>query len=54
MPESLKGILSKLLLVVIMLVRPQGLFGTREIWDMGPFKRRKTTPAPGANAGGSR
>ena len=28
-----------LLLVVIMLVRPQGLFGTRELWEVGPFKR---------------
>jgi branched-chain amino acid transport system permease protein len=25
-----------LLLVVLMLVRPQGLFGTREIWDVLP------------------
>jgi branched-chain amino acid transport system permease protein len=25
-----------LLLVILMLVRPQGLFGTREIWDVVP------------------
>ena len=25
-----------ILLVVLMLVRPQGLFGTREIWDVLP------------------
>ena len=25
-----------ILLVVLMLVRPQGLFGTREIWDLLP------------------
>ncbi|HEY4221550.1 MAG TPA: branched-chain amino acid ABC transporter permease [Myxococcota bacterium] len=27
-----------ILLVVMMLVRPQGLFGTKEIWDVGPFR----------------
>ena len=33
-----------LLLVLLMLVRPQGLFGTREIWDVLPrwlLRRRK-------------
>ncbi len=30
-----------LLLVVIMLTRPQGIFGTREVWEL--FKRRKAT-----------
>ena len=25
-----------MLLVILMLVRPQGLFGTREIWDVLP------------------
>jgi branched-chain amino acid transport system permease protein len=28
-----------LLLIVLMLVRPQGIFGTRELWDLGPFRR---------------
>jgi branched-chain amino acid transport system permease protein len=36
-----------LLLVVLMLVRPQGLFGTTEIWDVLPrwFPRRRKSPA---------
>ncbi len=41
-----------LLLVAIMLLRPQGLFGTKELWDFGPFKRRRRTaspPPPGAS-----
>jgi branched-chain amino acid transport system permease protein len=29
------------LLVVLMLVRPQGLFGTKEAWDMRWFRRKK-------------
>lgn len=37
--EQIRMPIYGLLLVVIMLVRPQGLFGTREIWEMGPFKR---------------
>ena len=38
-----------LLLVVLMLVRPQGLFGTREIWDVLPRwlpRRRGTKGVP--------
>ncbi len=38
-----------LLLVFLMLARPTGLFGTREIWDMVPklFGRRRAAPAAG-------
>src|SRR5262245_2036682 len=28
-----------ILLVVLMLARPQGMFGTKEIWEMRPFKK---------------
>jgi branched-chain amino acid transport system permease protein len=39
------------LLIVLMLLRPQGLFGTREIWDLPLFRRlprlRPIAPAPG-------
>ena len=41
--EQIRMPLYGLLLVIIMLVRPQGLFGTREIWQVGPFRKR---PAP--------
>ena len=37
--EQIRMPIYGLLLVIIMLVRPQGLFGTREIWDIQPFKR---------------
>ncbi len=37
-----------LLLIVLMLARPTGLFGTREIWDMLPkLGRRRAQPEPG-------
>jgi len=29
-----------LALIVVMIVRPQGLFGIRELWDLGPWRRR--------------
>lgn len=30
-----------LLLIIVMIVRPSGLFGTRELWQVGWFRRRK-------------
>jgi branched-chain amino acid transport system permease protein len=30
-----------LLLIIVMIVRPKGLFGTRELWQMLPWKRSK-------------
>ncbi len=46
-----------LLLIVLMLTRPSGIFGTREIWDLLPalFRRRGTPPGtvePGTGTGG--
>jgi branched-chain amino acid transport system permease protein len=29
-----------ILLILIMLLRPQGIFGTKELWDFPPFKRK--------------
>jgi branched-chain amino acid transport system permease protein len=49
LPELLRGfaewrmILYSLLLIVMMLVRPQGLLGSREIW---PFRRGHRKPVP--------
>jgi branched-chain amino acid transport system permease protein len=37
--QSYRMVVYALLLVVLMLARPQGLFGTREIWDLPPFRR---------------
>jgi ABC-type branched-subunit amino acid transport system permease subunit len=35
-----------LLLIVVMLVRPQGLFGMREMWELRPALRRRFGRAP--------
>jgi branched-chain amino acid transport system permease protein len=32
-------IIYALALIVMMIARPQGLFGLREVWELGPFKR---------------
>jgi branched-chain amino acid transport system permease protein len=46
LPEALRGfadyrmIVYALLLIVMMIVRPQGLFGIREIWELAIFRRR--------------
>ncbi len=40
-------IIYAILLIVLMIVRPQGLFGVREVWDLKVFKRR------GGGLGGS-
>jgi len=37
--EQIRMPIYGLLLVIIMLVRPQGLFGSKELWDFQPFKR---------------
>lgn len=42
--DQLRKPIFGLLLVVMMLTRPQGLFGTQELWDL--LKRRKGAPAP--------
>jgi branched-chain amino acid transport system permease protein len=41
-----------LLLVLMMLLRPQGLFGTKEIWELGPFKRKREYFPPRPREGG--
>jgi branched-chain amino acid transport system permease protein len=49
--QSYRMVVYALLLVVLMLARPQGIFGTREIWDLPLFRRlprpRPLAPAPG-------
>jgi branched-chain amino acid transport system permease protein len=52
--EALRGVqqyrmvMYALLLIVLMLTRPSGIFGTREIWDLLPglFRKRGTPPGP--------
>jgi branched-chain amino acid transport system permease protein len=63
LPELLRGfaewrmIVYAVLLIGMMLLRPQGIMGGRELWDLLPWFRRgrtmappPTTPAGGANA----
>ncbi|MBK9072898.1 MAG: branched-chain amino acid ABC transporter permease [Myxococcales bacterium] len=46
-------IVYSLALILVMIVRPQGLFGVRELWDFRWRKRRTAQPpsAPGGDAG---
>jgi branched-chain amino acid transport system permease protein len=37
--EQYRLILYALLLILMMLLRPQGLLGIHEIWDLWPFRR---------------
>ncbi len=39
------------LLIVLMLLRPQGIFGTHELWDLPLFRRRRAPAPPGAGGG---
>jgi hypothetical protein len=43
-----------LLLVALMLLRPQGLFGTRELWELGPFRKRSPSTSSSSSGGGAR
>jgi hypothetical protein len=33
-----------LALIIVMIVRPQGLLGIRELWDLGPWQRHVKPP----------
>ena len=45
--EQYRMVAYAVLLIVLMLARPQGIFGTRELWDLPPFRR---LPRPGLAA----
>jgi len=55
-PEMLKRdprmVIYSIMLIVLMLTRPQGLFGRREIWELLP-KRKDTIPREGRDEGDS-
>jgi branched-chain amino acid transport system permease protein len=44
--QQYRMVMYSLLLIVLMLTRPSGIFGTREIWDLVRFRRRPKPPAP--------
>jgi branched-chain amino acid transport system permease protein len=51
--EQFRMVVYALLLLVLMLLRPQGIFGTRELWDL-PLFRRLPRPRPlAATPGGA-
>jgi len=49
--QAYRMVVYALLLIVLMLLRPQGIFGTHELWDLRLFRRRGARPAaPGGPA----
>jgi branched-chain amino acid transport system permease protein len=50
--QAYRMVVYAILLIVLMIARPQGIFGTRELWDL-PFFRRipRLKPFPAAPAG---
>jgi branched-chain amino acid transport system permease protein len=44
--QQYRMVMYALLLIVLMLTRPSGIFGRRELWDLPPFRRRKKAPLP--------
>jgi branched-chain amino acid transport system permease protein len=56
--QQYRMVMYSLLLIVLMLTRPSGIFGNRELWDMMPFRRRRpavpegSTPSSATDASG--
>jgi branched-chain amino acid transport system permease protein len=44
--QQYRMVMYSLLLIVLMLTRPSGIFGTRELWDILRFRRRSKGAAP--------
>ncbi len=51
--EQYRMVIYSLLLIVLMLLRPQGIFGTRELWDLRLFRRLPRPRALAATPGGA-
>jgi branched-chain amino acid transport system permease protein len=54
--QQYRMVMYALLLIVLMLARPQGLLGTRELWDLPLLRRLRRSsprPSPGGAGGGS-
>jgi len=43
--QSFRMVTYAILLIILMLTRPQGLFGTSELWDLPIFKRKRAPAA---------
>ena len=51
--EQYRMVIYSLLLIVLMLLRPQGIFGTRELWDLRLFRRLPRPRPLAATPGGA-
>jgi branched-chain amino acid transport system permease protein len=51
--QQYRMVVYSILLIVLMLLRPQGIFGTRELWDLRPFRRLPRPRALAATPGGA-
>jgi len=50
--QQYRMVVYALLLIALMLLRPQGLFGTRELWDLPIFRKLARKPALAASGAG--
>ena len=50
--QAYRMVVYALLLIILMLTRPQGLFGTRELWDLPIFRKLARKPALAASGAG--
>jgi branched-chain amino acid transport system permease protein len=51
--QQYRMVIYSLLLIALMLLRPQGIFGTRELWDLPPFRRIPRPRPLAASPGGA-
>ena len=51
--QAYRMVVYALLLIILMLTRPQGLFGTRELWDLPIFRKLMRKPAVAGGEGAS-
>jgi branched-chain amino acid transport system permease protein len=51
--QAYRMVVYALLLILLMLTRPQGIFGTRELWDLPLFRRLARRPALAGSEGAS-
>ncbi len=51
--QEFRLIIFAFLLILMMILRPQGLFGVHEIWEMGPFRKLRRGSKPSSTLDGS-
>jgi branched-chain amino acid transport system permease protein len=51
--QEFRLIIFAFLLILMMILRPQGLFGVHEIWEMGPFRKLRRGSKPSSASDGS-